>query len=477
MKRNIISACLAALLCASAASAAIADQARVSNLKVDRSTDRLLVDMTIDADDLGRKTNRESWLTPVLTTPQGDTLRLPSIMVGGRNRYFQAQRRHETAPLYRGGRIDYKANVPYASWMESADLSLERRDAGCCGAEQLLTTVPLRQLDFRPRVFTPNFNYIAPAAEAVKARELSGRAFVDFPVNKTVIYPDYRSNTRELAKIRAGIDSVRQDKDITVRGITLKGFASPEGPWNNNVRLAKGRTESLKKYVEGLYDFPSSIYSTAYEPEDWEGLVAWLRANSIADREGLLAIATDTSLAPDARDARLKSQYPAAYARLLREVYPALRHTDYTIAYTIRSYNDPQEILKLVYSKPQNLSLNEFFVAAQNVERGSKEYDYIFETAARMYPDSEIANLNAANAAMAQGAYDNAARYLAKAGEGSEAVYARGILAALQGDYAAARPLFEQAARLRVADAPAAISQIEEIEAFNAGLSTSPENK
>ena len=121
MKRNIISACLAALLCASAASAAsaaIADQARVSNLKVDRSTDRLLVDMTIDADDLGRKTNRESWLTPVLTTPQGDTLRLPSIMVGGRNRYFQAQRRHETAPLYRGGRIDYKANVPYASWME-----------------------------------------------------------------------------------------------------------------------------------------------------------------------------------------------------------------------------------------------------------------------------------------------------------------------------------------------------------------------
>ena len=461
MKRNIISACLAALLCASAASAAIADQARVSNLKVDRSTDRLLVDMTIDADDLGRKTNRESWLTPVLTTPQGDTLRLPSIMVGGRNRYFQAQRRHETAPLYRGGRIDYKANVPYASWMESADLSLERRDAGCCGAEQLLTTVPLRQLDFRPRVFTPNFNYIAPAAEAVKARELSGRAFVDFPVNKTVIYPDYRSNTRELAKIRAGIDSVRQDKDITVRGITLKGYASPEGPWNNNVRLAKGRTESLKKYVEGLYDFASSIYSTAYEPEDWEGLVAWLRANAIDDREGLLAIATDTSLAPDARDARLKSQYPAAYARLLREVYPALRHTDYTIA----------------YSKPQNLSLNEFFVAAQNVERGSKEYDYIFETAARMYPDSEIANLNAANAAMAQGAYENAARYLAKAGEGSEAVYARGILAALQGDYAAARPLFEQAARLRVADAPAAISQIEEIEAFNAGLSTSPENK
>ncbi len=467
MKRNIISACLAALLCASAASAAIADQARVKNLKVDRSTDRLLVDMTIDADDLGRKTNRESWLTPVLSTPKGDTLRLPSIMVGGRNRYFQAQRRHETAPLYRGGMIDYSATVPYASWMESATLSLERKEAGCCGADTLLSVVPLRQLDYRPRVYTPRFNYIAPTAEAVKARELSGRAFVDFPVNKTVIYPDYRSNTRELAKIRAGIDSVRQDPDITVRGITLKGYASPEGPWNNNVRLAKGRTESLKQYVEGLYDFASSIYSTAYEPEDWEGLVAWLRANPIDDRDGLLAIATDTSLEPDARDARLKSRYPAAYAYLLREVYPALRHTDYTIAYTIRSYTDPKEILELVHSKPQNLSLNEFFVAAQNVERGSKEYDYIFETAARMYPDSEIANLNAANAAMQQGSYANAARYLAKAGDGAEAIYARAVLAAMQGDYAAARPLFEQAARLKVADAPEALSQLDEIEEFN----------
>lgn len=289
---------------------------------------------------------------------------------------------------------------------------------------------------------------------------------MDFPVNKTVIYPDYRSNTRELAKIR-GIDSVRQDPDITVRGITLKGYASPEGPWNNNVRLAKGRTESLKQYVEGLYDFASSIYSTAYEPEDWEGLVAWLRANTIDDRDGLLAIATDTSLAPDARDARLKSRYPAAYAYLLREVYPALRHTDYTIAYTIRSYTDPKEILELVHSKPQNLSLNEFFVAAQNVERGSKEYDYIFETAALMYPDSEIANLNAANAAMQQGSYANAARYLAKAGDGAEAIYARAVLAAMQGDYAAARPLFEQAARLKVADAPEALSQLDEIEEFN----------
>ena len=462
MKRNIISACLAALLCASAASAAIADQARVSNLKVDRSTDRLLVDMTIDADDLGRKTNRESWLTPVLTTPQGDTLRLPSIMVGGRNRYFQAQRRHETAPLYRGGRIDYKANVPYASWMESADLSLERRDAGCCGAEQLLTTVPLRQLDFRPRVFTPNFNYIAPAAEAVKARELSGRAFVDFPVNKTVIYPDYRSNTRELAKIRAGIDSVRQDKDITVRGITLKGYASPEGPWNNNVRLAKGRTAALKTYVEQLYHFAPDFIKTSYDPEDWGGLRAYMVRSNMADKDAIISL-IDTDMEPDAKNSKLQRDFPEAYRFLLANVYPALRHSDYRIEYRVRAFSDVNEILELARTRPQNLSLQEFFLAARSLEPGSEAYNELFETAVRMFPDSEVANLNAANVAMGRGDLIGAKRYLDKAGEGPEATYARGVYNALDGDYEAAERYFGRAARMKVADAPAALEQLKEV--------------
>lgn len=465
---------MAALLCIPAAMGAD-DSARVKSLKIDRSADRLLINMTIDADDLGRKTNRESWLTPVLSTPAGDTLELPTIMVGGRNRYFQAQRRHETAPLYRGGTIDYAAIVPYQQWMESADLGLQRKETGCCGSDTLLSLVPLTKLDFRPREFKPQFQYIAPTADAVKSRELSGRAFIDFPVNRTEIYPDYRGNMGELAKIRAGIDSVRLDPDITVNLITLKGYASPEGSYTNNVRLAKGRTAALKQYVEGLYDFAPSVYATAYEPEDWEGLIAWLNNNPIDNRDGLLAIATDNSLEPDARDARLKRTYPKQYAYILANVYPALRHTDYTIAYTIRTYTDPQEILKLVHSKPQNLSLNEFFLAAKALEPGSQEYNFVFETAARMYPDSDIANLNAANAAMQAGAYDNAAHYLAKAGDGADAVYARGILAALQGDYTKAKELLGQAARLRVANAPGALNQIKDIEDFNNGTTTTIE--
>ncbi len=80
-----------------------------------------------------------------------------------------------------------------------------------------------------------------------------------------------------------------------------------------------------------------------------------------------------------------------------------------------------------------------------------------------MYPDNEVANLNAANAAMSRGDLDSAARYLDKAGDSPEAIYARGIYNALAGDFAKARSFFIQAARLKVADAPAAIEQLNEV--------------
>lgn len=65
---------------------------------------------------------------------------------------------------------------------------------------------------------------------------------------------------------------MRLDKDVQFKAMTIKGYASPEGSYTNNVRLAKGRTATLKDYVLGQYSFPSSIIATSYEPEDWEGL-------------------------------------------------------------------------------------------------------------------------------------------------------------------------------------------------------------
>ena len=79
---------------------------------------------------------------------------------------------------------------------------------------------------------------------------MAGRAFLDFPVNETTIYPNYRQNPDELKRIRRTIDSALFDKTIQVQRIYLHGYASPESPFSNNTRLAKGRTAALKEYME-----------------------------------------------------------------------------------------------------------------------------------------------------------------------------------------------------------------------------------
>ena len=223
--------------------------------------------------------------------------------------------------------------------------------------------------------------------------------------------------------------------------------------------LAKERTHTLKEYVRSHYAFPDSLMVTSYEPEDWAGLESYVRNSGLPNRDGILEI-MDMSLAPDAKEWKIKSTYPDDYAFLLREVYPGLRHSDYEVGYEVRSYTDVEEIKHLLRTRPQKLDLKEMYLAAETMEPGSAEYNEVFEIAVRMFPDDCTANLNAANTAMGLGDMERSAAYLAKAGDSGEAVYARGLHSALSGDYEQAGSLFKKASGLGVEQEEAALAQL-----------------
>ena len=63
-----------------------------------------------------------------------------------------------------------------------------------------------------------------------------------------------------------------------------------------------------------------------------------------------------------------------------------------------------------------------------------------------MFPYDETSNLNAANAAMRHDDLEGADRYITKAGNSPEALYARGAIAIRKKDYATARRYLQQAA-------------------------------
>ena len=118
--------------------------------------------------------------------------------------------------------------------------------------------------------------------------------------------------------------------------------------------------------------------------------------------------------------------------------------------YEVRNYTDPAEIARVFKKNPSNLSLRELFIYAETLDPKSAEYADVFQTAAKMYPEDETANLNAANCAIMRGDYQEATAYLAKAGDTPQATYARGVLAAKTGDYAKATQLFNKAGEMGI---------------------------
>ena len=444
-----------------------ADSVRIEDLRMERNGNYLTIQMNVVLTGLKIESNRAVLLTPSIMQEGTDTLALPSIGLYGRTRYYQYVRGDGTLSgpdedAYRASEmpdtVAYSHIVPYETWMNHSQLELMRRDFGCC--HTLLAEHGFRLDGYREsEPWRPVLAYVRPEATGEKIFSLSGSAFVDFPVDRTVIYPDYRRNTAELGKIAATIDSVRGDRDITITTVHLKGYASPEGTYAHNTYLAKERTEALRRHILRLYDFDDETIRTDYEPEDWEGLRRYVEASNLEHRTEILAC-IDTPLEPDAKERRIRSNYPEEYRFLLQHCYPALRHTDYRIDYTVRHYSDVEEIKEILRTKPQKLSLEEFYLAAQTYEPGSEAFNEVFETAVRMFPDDETANLNAANTALQRRDFQAASRYLAKAGDTPEATYARGILAYLTGDVKEAQSLWQSALKAGVKQAEEALKQL-----------------
>lgn len=433
---------------------------------MNRNGKYLTVEMDVGLEELKVESNRAVLLTPRLVNGS-DSIELPSIGIYGHQRYYYYMRNGlnsisgDTEMAYRASKkpshVDYDCNVPYEKWMDGAVLKLYRSDWGCC--HKILAQFE-GELGRHSEAFFPELIFVQPEAEIMKSRSLSGKAFIDFPVDQTVIYPDYRRNTEELGKIQATIDSVRNDNDVTITSVWLKGYASPESPYKHNTELAIGRTAALKKHICQLYNFADDVIITDFEPEDWDGLRRYVEQSNLDHRSEILEL-IESDMDPDAKELKIKRTYPEEYRFLLQNCYPALRHTDYRIDYNIRQFNDAEEIQSIMTRQPQKLDLNEFYLVAGKYEPGTEEFTDVFETAVRMYPEDEIANLNAANAAIRRDDFSAARRYLAKAGNSPEAIYARGSLAVREGDIEAARRYFADAKSLGLEKAATTIDELD----------------
>ena len=472
LKHIFLTCLVGAATCNTAIAQTIASGAvTIDSVQTSVENERVDVAFKLNLNNLKLKAEQQLILTPMLAT-DSDTTALQPIIINGRSQQIRMMRASKRAKKYSEGKepivvlrkngteqsINYSQTIIRKQPLESDVLQLFAAQDLCgCGDIQDQDRTLLANID-NLDAWMPAITFVKPAAEARKQRAEKGEAYLSFRVNKTDIVVDLFDNTRELAKITKTIDLVRDDKNVEITGINIHGFASPDGPYANNERLARERAASLKNYVSHLYTIDNKLFSSNSTPEDWDGFRHKVQQSQLANKEEILKI-SKSNLAPDDKDKRIRQLYPQDYAVIMSDIYPRLRHSDYTVSYTVRPFS-VEEAKQILRTRPQQLSLQEMFLVAQTMEEGSAEFNEVFDIAVRMFPDDPTANLNAACADLQRRDIASAEKHLQKAGNSAEALNARGALAVMKKDYALARQLFADAAAAGSADAKANANRI-----------------
>lgn len=418
----------------------------VANKKVAVTQSYMTVGMDIVLDDLKLKSTKRIVLTPAVKS-NGEERYMPQVVINGRRQNIEYKRKDHkkydtdaTVVRRKNGTsqtVEYKAMLPYETWMINSDVVIGEDMCGCgavIGSDAAQVW----------RMRTPQVAYVRPEGKP-KTYDLKGSAYIDFPVDKTELHPDYRRNPEELQKIISTINTVKEDNNVTINAIDICGFASPESPYEHNEYLATTRAATLKDYVCRLVELDDKIFTVSSVAEDWAGLRKCVVEGNIQNKDAILALIDDNeTYTPDAKEWKIKSTYPEDYAVMLSAYYPGLRRSEYTVNYTVRPFT-VEEAIEMYKTDPRKLSLEEMYLVAETYDTGSDEFNELFATAVRLFPDDPAANLNAACTEIERGDYAAAEKYLAKAGEMPETWNAKGVIAAMKGESEIAVQMFRKA--------------------------------
>ena len=430
--------------------------AQVSDIKilkadVQKADSVITIMAEIDISNLEITKDRSIRINPQLADNH-NSINLPPILIDGRNKHILFKRNPEKdifgEYLRKNGTtqiISYSHTMKYKTWMGISQFKIDIDRCGCGNNKQQLSEMVVMNIrvDAHPYVA-----YIKPLAEDVKNRKEQGFAFLDFPVNQTYMDPEFRNNIKELSKIYESIEKVKNDSDVQITTIHIHGYASPEGGFELNKRLAQNRSISLKKYLAKKYNIDPQIISVNSTPEDWDGVRQYVEQNDLIGKKEILAI-INSQMSPAKKDLEIKKiNNGSTYQYLLINCYPALRRSEYVINYVVRGFNteEAKEILK---TKPQQLSLNEIYQIAQTMKEGDDDFDELFDIAVMLFPDDPTANLNASSIYIRKKDLKKAEKYLLKSDQNkAETKNNLVALALLQGNMDDARRYFYEASEM-----------------------------
>ena len=436
MKRQILFAGLVACALGASAQTGYMKDITVSGKDVQRQGGEVVVRMNLDLSGVKMKQQHTAELVPVLVSKDGTQEQaFPSIVVNGkiRNRALKREEALTGNPRYtnvnttirrKNGEpqsVDYQATAPFEKWMYDGRLEVREAVTGCAECDEGGETSTVDPLVL-PR-FIPNYVTALrePAPEPVKRRDEVRSARLQYRQDSHNVLPGYKNNRAELASVQASIDAVKENKDLTITGIYVTGYASPEAPVAYNMELSKRRAQKFVAYVQKQNpELDQSLWHVDWKGEDWIGLRKEVEKHPrLLKQDEVLRIIDQCTGDQDACEEKIKALVPPEiYQRVLNEMYGPLRRNEYRIEYNVRHF-DLEEARGLLHSRPDLLSVAEIQKVADSYGRNTDAYREALQVAVKTYPDNVTARNNAALAEIETGHYAEAIALLKDAQDAS----------------------------------------------------------
>ena len=293
-------------------------------------------------------------------------------------------------------------------------------------------------------LYASMLSFLEPTVEHDKKLDKKAVFYIDYPLGSDNILPDYRNNRTELQKLDSLLSPLSAGDYSSMEHIRVCGYASPDGTYIDNERLATSRAGFFASYICSTYGIPRFRLETTSVAEDWEGLSVLLQSEQPPYAATVLSIIQHAGIFNGREKQLMDLRGGEPYRDMLHRFFPRLRRLEVSVRWNIRTVS-AGEAYRLIYTHPEWLSLSEMYGATRYYRPGTEQYREVYEIAAYRFPEDVVANINASSAVMLTGDVKSARAYLQRVESDPRSWNNLGVLALMEGNTGEAEEWFRKA--------------------------------
>ena len=238
-------------------------------------------------------------------------------------------------------------------------------------------------------------------------------ANVKFLINQANLRSNELKNNsvREFVSMLKRINADREK--LAIKNVEVQAYASPEGGFTFNDKLANKRQNVSEGYVKQQLKGTNlqTDIDAHYTAQDWEGFMKLVQASKIQDKDVILRVLSMYK-DPQEREQQIRNM-SEGFRELADGILPELRRSRLIINYQTIGRSD-QQIKQQYAADPTKLSLEELLYAA-SLTNDVKAKKAIYKKTTELYDRDYRAYNNLAALALNEGDEHTANSYLSQA--------------------------------------------------------------